>query len=328
MKTIRRGMASVEVILAIATGALVLLGTMQLANSNFLHKTNETIAKLLNSELTLSASSPVSTGGGDSTSDGKTDLGSNSGSSPDSQGLGNGNAEQPPSNPDGSTPANSVNDPKNEPNDENVAQTDRERLQEILNDYQVDELPLSEFTPEILGKEFESYKVENLTEAEVALLKELSPRELLKLKSISEEAFSAADDFYPQPDDWEYRQKDWQNLGHNDAFRHTYLNAALTKEFGEKWTKKLTTAHEATPGNDPAREAQDLYNNELGRKIANENPLANEIELAQLTVEAIERGDSVVVDRDGNLQFSNSVEIGEHKVNGRPRVEENADNPR
>lgn len=97
MKTIRRGMASVEVILAIATGALVLLGTMQLVNSSFLPKTNETIAKLLNSELTSTDLNDEATGGNDSTSDGNPNLGSNSGGDSDSnsQGIENGDAVEP-----------------------------------------------------------------------------------------------------------------------------------------------------------------------------------------------------------------------------------------
>lgn len=47
MKTTHRGMVSVEVILATATGALVLLGLMQVTTSNLLPKVNETVAKLL-----------------------------------------------------------------------------------------------------------------------------------------------------------------------------------------------------------------------------------------------------------------------------------------
>ncbi len=97
MKTTHRGMASVEVILAIATGALVLLGTMQLANSSFLPKTNETISKLLSSELTSTNLNDESTGENDSTPDNNPNLGSNSDgdSNSDSQGLGNGGGEQP-----------------------------------------------------------------------------------------------------------------------------------------------------------------------------------------------------------------------------------------
>ena len=95
MKTTHRGMASVEVILAIATGALVLLGTMQLANSSFLPKTNDTITKLLNSGLTSTDLNHDSTGGNGSTLDNDSNLGSNYDGDSASQGLGSGDGEQP-----------------------------------------------------------------------------------------------------------------------------------------------------------------------------------------------------------------------------------------
>ena len=40
--------------------------------------------------------------------------------------------------------------------------------------------------------------------------------------------------------------------------------------FGEEFTRRFTTAHEATPDNPSAREAMDLHNNEVGRRIAAE----------------------------------------------------------
>ena len=78
MKTIRNGMASIEAILAIATGALVLMGIMQLTNSSLLPTANKTIAKLMKSDLTFPESNPDSSGDSDSSSDDNSDLGSNS----------------------------------------------------------------------------------------------------------------------------------------------------------------------------------------------------------------------------------------------------------
>ena len=46
------------------------------------------------------------------------------------------------------------------------------------------------------------------------------------------------------------------NDDHADAFRHAYLNALHTREFGPNWTTDFWTAHERVPGNQPAREAR------------------------------------------------------------------------
>lgn len=104
------------------------------------------------------------------------------------------------------------------------------------------------------------------------------------------------------------------NDGHTDAFRHAYWNATMTAEFGENWTKQFATAHEGVPGNYAAREAMDLYNNEVGRRIAVENPSASRAELADKVLEALNNGELVVVDRNGRLAWSDDVARGQHGV--------------
>ena len=64
--------------------------------------------------------------------------------------------------------------------------------------------------------------------------------------------------------------------GHTDAFRHAYWNALLTQRFDEGWTSDFTTAHEQRHNNLPHAEAMDLYNNEVGRRIAQEHPDAGQ----------------------------------------------------
>ncbi|WP_063046897.1 WXG100 family type VII secretion target [Nocardia pseudovaccinii] len=103
--------------------------------------------------------------------------------------------------------------------------------------------------------------------------------------------------------------------GHADAFRHAYWNAMLTKEFGEDWTKAFTTAHERI--DDPAKthasaEAMDLYNNEVGRRIAMQNPHASNTELYALVKKAVLDGQTVVVGPgpDNKLMYSNQVPLG------------------
>ena len=103
-----------------------------------------------------------------------------------------------------------------------------------------------------------------------------------------------------------------KNDGHTDAFRHAYWNARLTAEFGESWTRQFTTAHEGLPGNGAVREAMDLYNNEVGRRIAVEHPGASPDQLADLVKAALDNGDLVVVGANGHLAASNDVPRGQH----------------
>ncbi len=105
-----------------------------------------------------------------------------------------------------------------------------------------------------------------------------------------------------------------KNDGHTDAFRHAYWNATMTAEFGANWTSQFATAHEGVPGNYSVREAMDLYNNEVGRRIAVENPNASREELADKVLEALNNGELVVVDSGGRLAWSDDVARGQHGV--------------
>ncbi|MFN2494644.1 MAG: hypothetical protein ABR608_01875 [Pseudonocardiaceae bacterium] len=99
--------------------------------------------------------------------------------------------------------------------------------------------------------------------------------------------------------------------GHTDAFRHAYWNALLTQRFDEGWTSDFTTAHERRPNNLPHAEAMDLHNNEVGRHIARENPDASPEELASLVEQAVREGQTVVIDQDDNLAYSDQIPIGQ-----------------
>jgi hypothetical protein len=195
---------------------------------------------------------------------------------------------------------------------------------EILEQYQVDEDKMEEWSPKAWGKipiPFADSRMLTVTEGE--LLDELSwGRGLVGLddfRSIARDAFARSEKEYPAPSSvpsWvpAARNKEWiGNDGHRDAFRHCYWNARLTKEFGIKWTQQFTTAHEATPGNTAAsREAMDLYNNEVGRKIATDNPKASVDELGKLVRKAADEGKLIVVDRAGKLAWSNAVALWDH----------------
>jgi hypothetical protein len=129
---------------------------------------------------------------------------------------------------------------------------------------------------------------------------------------------STAEQRYPSPSTIPQHvgpgdQKTWLgNDGHRDAFRHAFWNALMSKHHGEAFAKQFATAHEALPGNTARREAMDLYNNEVGRKIAASNPKATEAQLADLVQKAVSAGQMIVIDRNGNLARSNGVALWQH----------------
>lgn len=111
--------------------------------------------------------------------------------------------------------------------------------------------------------------------------------------------------------------------GHADAFRHTYWNAQLTQRFGEDWTEEFATAHEGAPHGHETPVAMDLHNNEVGRRIAVENPGASQEELREITEQAVRDGETVVIDDRERLQYSDQVDMGDT----RPTREEDLEWP-
>lgn len=102
--------------------------------------------------------------------------------------------------------------------------------------------------------------------------------------------------------------------GHNDAFRHAYMSAMLTREYGAGFADAFGTAHEGVPGNSAHKEAMDLYNNEVGRRIAVENPNASSSDMADLIHRAIDDGEAVVINETGKLVYSDEVAVGKTGV--------------
>jgi hypothetical protein len=163
----------------------------------------------------------------------------------------------------------------------------------------------------------------NVTATEASMLDQMSLGDVKAMQDIKNDAFSTADDRFPPPQDQrgnfpagengDAQFRSWAgNDGHNDAFRHAYWNALLTKRFGADFAERFTLAHEGVAGNKADREAMDLYNNEVGRRIATENPNASEEELANLVQQAVQSGETVVIDRNGNLAWSDQVRYGQH----------------
>lgn len=195
-------------------------------------------------------------------------------------------------------------------------------LDAILNDYQVADDSMVEYRPNLgplpINIPFVGGRM--MTSTEASLLDDLGSREglvgLREFQNITSNdpnspglAFRTADAYFPQFDATGNFVVGGED-GHNDAFRHTYWNALMTRHFGEDFAAAFGTAHEGVPGNPADKEAMDLYNNELGRSIAVANPDASDEELADLVFQAINDGEAVVIDASGELAYSDQVAVG------------------
>ncbi|MEM9438871.1 MAG: LysM domain-containing protein [Pseudomonadota bacterium] len=199
---------------------------------------------------------------------------------------------------------------------------ERPNLDQILGNYQVVDDEEVEYTPNLgpfpINIPLVGSRIMTRTEAD--LLDQLGSRHgilgLREFQNIASNdrddpglAYRTADEYFPRMDHAGNPIAGAED-GHNDAFRHTYWNALMTSRFGEDFAGSFATAHEAILGNPADKEAMDLYNNELGRRIATENPDASYEELADLVYGAIINGDAVVIDANGELAFSDDVAVG------------------
>jgi hypothetical protein len=194
----------------------------------------------------------------------------------------------------------------------------RPDLKQIQRDYQVVDEQMVDYKPKLTPW----VDARRITATEKKMLDKLQFwKGLLGLqtfKDIADKALKVSSERYPAPKLLPShvplaRANEWRGQdGHRDAFRHCYWNALLTKEFGANWTQQFTTAHEGVPGNPADREAMDLYNNEVGRKIALANPKASEEALATLVEQALNAGKLVVIAKEGGLQWSDRVALWNH----------------
>lgn len=178
----------------------------------------------------------------------------------------------------------------------------RPDLDQIERDYQVRDDRMIDWKPSWVGWFVDSVRI---TATEGELLDNLQTQKGLVgldgFKDIKEDAFSTSEARYHGAG---------AEDGHQDAFRHAYWNARMTSEYGVDFAAAFGTAHEGVAGNPSDREAMDLYNNEVGRKIASENPDASPQELADLVQQAIEDGEMLVIDGNGDLAWSDQVPVG------------------
>jgi hypothetical protein len=210
----------------------------------------------------------------------------------------------------------------------------RPSLKEIKRKYQTQEEPLVDWEPKLAGVIPVHQGKRQITPIEAKMLDKLAVTHgvvgLHTFNAIKDKAFAAADKHYPPStaplpkhvqrdiqklplDDQKLPTENWpRNDGHNDAFRHAYWSAQLTKQYGAEWARQFTTAHEGAPGNSAVREAMDLHNNEVGRKIAEANPNATPEQLATMIAQAAKEGKLVVVDAKGQLAWSDKVVVNQH----------------
>lgn len=152
-----------------------------------------------------------------------------------------------------------------------------------------------------------------VTQSEAQALDNLNTAEQFDWAVMTRNTMHDAVAAFKKPDNYAGGNLKWENDGHVDAYRHALWSARMTKRFGSEWTKEYTTSHEMTHGNPVQREAMDLYNNEVGRQIAIDNPDATDTELQTLAREAVMNGEVVVIDQNAQLNWSDRVKVGEHR---------------
>ncbi|WP_122188591.1 DUF6973 domain-containing protein [Nocardia stercoris] len=144
-----------------------------------------------------------------------------------------------------------------------------------------------------------------ITVAEAQMLDDLSLVDQIKFYRIMQDAEDSAKAAFPPQNG----QTDEDN--HTDAYRHAYWNARMTQVFGEDWTKEYTTKHEGRDDNAAVREAMDLHNNDIGRQIGLANPDADPDELRKIVRNAVDNGDTVMINKDFHLSPTNQVAQGQ-----------------
>lgn len=202
-------------------------------------------------------------------------------------------------------------------------------LARILNEFNVDasensaQLWPSGTLLEAMQRAYPGFAPKLMTDEEIAQVKKLMvPDGPLDMAAPGAGAASRLYTWYQVSDEatnkaMELYGKEAFDDGHGDAFRHTYWNALMTREFGEDWTKEYATKHEMLGGNPAHREAMDLYNNDIGRQIAVKNPDASPDELANLVEDAVRDGDVLVIGPSDQIEWSSDVAFGKQ---GDPRT--------
>ena len=208
---------------------------------------------------------------------------------------------------------------------------DRPLLGDIRRRYQVADDAAIDYRPRLAGAvDIPFTTPRRITQTEGRMLDHLTFNHglagLASFAGLAERAGNEALTRYPDSPSppWvpAHKVEAWQgNDGHRDAFRHAYWNALMTQQHGRGWTSVFATAHEALPGNPANREAMDLYNNAVGRSIAAAHPNATQDQLADLISGAVRDGTLIVMDRSGQLAWSDHVALGMHGISPTATIE-------
>ncbi len=195
--------------------------------------------------------------------------------------------------------------------------------EEILEEYQVEDGEMVEWKPKLGRLPFRAFWMapQTLTQKEADLLDWLADGAqqggvlaLHEFRDIRDLAFDESELRYAPTLRHSGLGVVRGNFDHTDAYRHAYWSALLTAEYGAEFASDFTDAHEGAPGNLPDVEAMDLFNNEVGIRLARENPGASREELADLVFEAVENGETVLLNQDSELAYSDQVPVGETGV--------------
>ncbi len=116
--------------------------------------------------------------------------------------------------------------------------------------------------------------------SEVSVALSMPPVGLVGL-GITKETLASERRYFPNRTTWDPKA---------DAFRHALWNYNLSRRFGAHHAKRITDAHEISNVNDPGDRIMDLFNNNVGRRLAMD-PRNHNRDGATVILDAIKRGE-------------------------------------
>jgi hypothetical protein len=124
----------------------------------------------------------------------------------------------------------------------------------------------------------------NINESEVTSLRSLGAINLPEARAATNLAFETERTFFGS---------DSNQNGNADAFRHSFWAGTLARRLGEQWATSYTRNHERGNPNEviaKLMEFMDLWNNDLGIRLARQNPNVSDLEFARIIYDSILAG--------------------------------------
>lgn len=98
--------------------------------------------------------------------------------------------------------------------------------------------------------------------------------------------------------------------GPRDAMKHILGTALIAQRIGEFDARLVASSHETVPNNPQTTETMDLHNNEIGYRLARENPNASQAQLMALAKQQVEQGNAIQYDKaQGGLLYTDGLRI-------------------